>query len=118
MLTLTREVGDSLYLGKALRAADLEGTCDYRIDFDVVDHRVGHRRIEVVVNSRHDIQRHVLTPTQPDLDFAPDIRLAFLTSHEYIRDGKTQAVARIGVRAPRSVTIIRDNANPVRGLAA
>ena len=113
MLTLTREEGQCIYLGRKLWFPDPESTYDYRIDFDVVDHRVGYRRIEVLVDSRIDIQRHTLTPSQSDLDFGPEMRLAFLKTHEYCKEGVMTPVARIGIRAPRNVSILRDNASPL-----
>jgi len=116
MLTLTREQGQSVYIGKWLSVSDLEGTCDYRIDFDVVDHRIASRRVEVTIVSRFDVEQHTLTEAQPDLDFAPDMRLAFLKSHEFLKDGQSFAVAKIGIRAPRDMKITRDDANVVIGL--
>ena len=113
MLTLTREQGQSVYLGRHLSLSDLDSTFDYRLDFDVVDHRVAHRRIEVTIISRYDVERHVLTPQQPDLDFGDKCRIALLGTHEFIRDGKCEAAARIGLGAPRDIRIIRDNACPV-----
>lgn len=113
MLTLTRDQGQSIYLGTRLSLSDLDGTCDYRIDFDVVDHRVATRRIEVTIIGRHLIERFTLTPQNPDLDFAPNIRLAMLNTLEFMRDGKPAYSARIGIKAPRDVQIIRDDACPV-----
>lgn len=110
MLTLTREQGQCIYVGRRLSLNDLEGTCDYRIDFDAVDHRIASRRIDVTIISEDDVVKHTLTPDDPDLDFAADCRLAFLSSHEYL-DGQTiKAVARVGIKAPRYIRISRDNA--------
>ena len=116
MLTLTREQGQSVYIGKWLSVSNLEGTCDYRIDFDAVDHRVASRRVEITIVSRFDVEQHTLTTAEPDLDFAPDMRIAFLNSHEYLKDGETRAVAKVGIRAPREMKITRDDANVVIGL--
>jgi hypothetical protein len=113
MLTLTREKGESIYLGRRLLMSDPDGSCDYRIDFEVVDHHIGSRRIEVLIVTRDGIERHTLTPAQPDLDFGPDIRLAFLKSHEYCKNGVMTSVARVGIRAPNSISILRDNATPL-----
>lgn len=114
MLTLTREQGESIYLGRRLHLPDPDGTCDFRIDFDVVDHRVGHRRIEVAILAPEaDIQYHTLTTEQPDVDFATELRLAFLRTYEYCKDDVMTPVARIGIRAPRYITIMRDNAHPI-----
>jgi len=111
MLTLEREAGQTIFLGTRLYMSDLPGTCDYQIDFDVVDHRVGRRRIEVLISDRTDIARHVLTPEQPDLDFAPGLRLAWLSSREYMRGDECTAIAKVGIKAPRNVKILRDDVN-------
>jgi sRNA-binding carbon storage regulator CsrA len=115
MLALTREQGQSIYVGRRLSLSDLDGTCDYRIDIDVVDHRIASRRIELTIIGRFDVERHTLTPAQPDLDFAPDCRVALLRTYEYLDDGVTNAVAKIGLQAPREMKIIRDNARAVVG---
>ena len=113
MLTLTREEGQTIFLGRKLSLSDLDGSCDFRVDINAIDNRVGRQRVQLTISDRFDIGQHVLTPAQPDLDFAPDIRLAFLSAHEFLRDGRSHPAARIGIQAPRDVRIVRDDANSV-----
>jgi sRNA-binding carbon storage regulator CsrA len=111
MLKLTREEGQIIYLGKNLSANNLEGSYDYRIDFTDVDHRVGRRRAEIVICDLNEIRAFTMTPEQPDIDFAPDMRIALLNTHEYMRGKVCASVASIGIRAPRDVTILRCDVN-------
>lgn len=109
MLTLSREEGQTIYLGERLHKDDMSGTCDVQIDFARIDHRVGHRCIEVIVASHKDVTKHILTPRQNEVVIAPGILFALLGTHEYMNNGAMRSVARIGLRAPRSIRIMRDN---------
>lgn len=115
MLKLSREQGQTIYLGERLCQHDLERTFDYRIDCDEVDHRIGSRRVEVTLIDRFDIQKRTLTEAEPDWDFAPGCRLALLKTYEYLKGEASRSIASLGLRAPRQFKIIRDDANPVEG---
>lgn len=117
MLTLNREAGQTIYIGKALAMSDLPGTCEYQIDIDAVDNRIASRHMMVTISGPDRVVQLRACPKWPDIDFAEGMRVSLLQTHEYLGEGGASIpVARVGINAPREMHILRDDVNPISAM--
>lgn len=123
-LVISRTAGTAFYLGQNMDPDRLDETCDCRVRVQEIgeDDWWANPRVVVQVSRRNgevfSSWDHILCGDFPELDLGmqdtyhevASIRLGGVRNEDVPGRSKHALLASIGIRAPRSVQILRDNA--------
>lgn len=112
MLLLTRTEGTIIYGGKQM-TADIQQTYDHKIRFDRIVDDFTNRYIEVSVTDRDGLDTiYILNDTSDEVFISKDVRLVFMGIRSLPqRGGRNAFTVKVGLDAPKTYKILRDNAN-------
>lgn len=111
MLVLTRVEGAVTYGGRAL-TQDLDNSFEHMICVDRIVDNINERYVLIaIINAEGDERTYRLDHKKDTLSLGNQVQLTMVSiGSTTTRNGKSIPIMRLGIDAPRSYRVVRDNA--------